>query len=137
MLNDKFNSQSLELGYNLTLNDWNKYGGKGLLLYFNDSLSTALQSIFPNHIWQTWKFNESVESGFWDTIKNSRKFMDNLGKKLEYKSIEDWYKIKEKDIQDNQGGTLLKKYNNTISKLIESIYPEYKWDSSKFSSSWW
>ncbi len=53
-----------------------------------------LSSIYPEYEWLPWRFlHLHVAKGFWDDVKNQRDFMDWAGKKLNYKSREDWYGV--------------------------------------------
>ncbi len=48
--------------------------------------------MFPDHVWLPWLFNQ-VPKNFWGDMKNQRNFMDWLGKRLNVKKLDDWYKI--------------------------------------------
>jgi len=62
--------------YQVTVDDLQRYGGKGLLsFYYGSSPSRALQSIYPNHSWMPWKFHD-IPKGCWDDIGNQRSFLD-------------------------------------------------------------
>jgi len=41
--------------------------------------------------------------------------------------MDDWYNVKALDINDKSGRGLLKKYNNSIVKLLSSVYPNHDW----------
>jgi hypothetical protein len=77
--------------------------------------------------------------------------MDWLGKELNIKSWEDWYKVKASDVQEKGGASLLTTYhNNSLSKSLAAvsfykryqkiryvrityeIYPEHPWLIWKF-----
>ena len=134
LLNDKYQSKSLEYAYNLESNDFIQFGGKALLKSFKNSVSILLKNVFPNHNWQSWRFSDGVESGFWLNENNIKDLMDYIGKKLEYKSMDDWYNLTKGHIIENGGGTLLEKYNGSPSKLLMSVYPEYNWILFKFDT---
>ena len=129
----------LELGYT-TPEDWykiskkvlqNNYGG-GILKHYNNSPIKLITSIYPNYNWVIWKFT-SVPNDYWKDIKHRKEYMDWLGKELGYTTMDDWYKISRKDIENNYGsGLLVSYYNSSPIKLVTSIYPNYEWDKSKF-----
>jgi hypothetical protein len=48
--------------------------------------------VYPEYEWLPWRFN-IVLKGFWDDVKNQKKFMDWAGKQLDYKNREDWFKV--------------------------------------------
>ncbi len=51
--------------------------------------------------------------------------MDDLAKKLNVKSKEQWYHVTAKEMQQQGATSLLNQYNNSPSKLLQSVYPEY------------
>src|SRR3979490_2008551 len=67
--------------------------------------------------------------------KQRKTFFDDLGVQLGYKSMEDWYNVKAKDIQNNGGGGLLTNYyRNSPSEALQSVYPEHNWMLWKFKT---
>jgi hypothetical protein len=105
-----------------------QYGGKALLeKVFENSLLKSLQSVYPNHNWLPWKLKQDVPDGFWDKSENQIQYMEWLSKELRFNTMEDWYKLTKKDIIENGGLTLLNKFGQSPSKLVESIYPNHKW----------
>ena len=70
-------------------------GGKGLLTMYNDNKAKMLISNFPEYPWQLFLF-KYVPKGHWNDTKNQRNFMEFLASKLNFQSIEDWYKISAK-----------------------------------------
>ncbi len=51
-----------------------------------------LNEVFPEYDWLPWKF-ERCPKGYWNDIKNVRKFMDWAGKELNVKEMSDWYRV--------------------------------------------
>jgi hypothetical protein len=68
----------------------------------------------------------------WSTIEYQRKFLDDLGKQLGFKQMDDWYKITFQQIERHGGSALLHKYYRSPSKVIRCIYSEYSWDQNRF-----
>jgi hypothetical protein len=74
-------------------------------------------------------------------------FFDELGKKLQIKTLDDWYKISTEDIVQNGGGRIFYYYGNSLIKgrrllntlltslVLKAIYPEHQWKGYKFTSS--
>ncbi len=62
-------------------------------------------------------------------MNNQRSFMDRVAKELNIQDQEGWYKIKW-SILEKHGATPLvqHKYNNSPTKLLTSVYPEYQND---------
>tara|TARA_B100000424_G_scaffold232127_1_gene194730 strand:+ start:235 stop:1836 length:1602 start_codon:yes stop_codon:yes gene_type:complete len=130
-----------QLGYE-TREDWYKitkkiiqeHRGGGLLKgYYNSSPQQLLKYVYPDTEWLPWKFTSACNN-YWDDKENHKIYADWLGKKLGYKTKEDWYKITKKIVYNNYGGGLLNGYyNNTPSKFIQNIFTEYKWLLWKFT----
>ena len=96
-------------------------------------MSTREDSLdIPNDFMSFLK-NGSVIQGTWKKIENRKIYADWLGKKLGYKTEEDWYKITKKIFCNNYGGGLLAGYyNNTPFKFIQSVFPDIDWLPWKF-----
>ncbi len=86
---------------------------------------SLLQNVYPDHKWVFWWFN-SVPWGSWDKKENQREYMDSLGRKLGYQTMEDWYKITWEEMYNLGGSGLLKKHGSRL-KLLKSVYPNHKW----------
>ena len=70
-------------------------------------------------------------------MDNQIHFLMGLGKKLEYKKMEDWYQISEKDIEKLGGDTyLVQYYSNSIKNALLSNYPEHKWTFVEMEERW-
>ena len=80
--------------------------------------------------------NGRVKNGTWINIDNHKLFADWLFKKLGYEKMPDWYNITKTIIGDNDGGGLLKKYNNSPQQFLQAVYPTYEWDLSKFKKNY-
>jgi hypothetical protein len=70
--------------------------------------------------------------GYWENKEHHLQFAENLGKKLGFKQLDDWYHITKKIILKNGGGGLLKKYDNSPSRFLQSVYHEHDWIIWKF-----
>jgi hypothetical protein len=129
--------KTIEDRYKITADIINKnYGGGLLSNQYNSSLQRMITTIYPEIEWLPWKFIQ-VPANYWNNIENHKKYMEWLFDILGYKTIEDWYKITRDIIHKNHGGGLFSnQYNSSISKMITTIYPEYKWDVSKFKKSY-
>jgi hypothetical protein len=68
-------------------------GGSTILKsVYGGSPSTVVTSVYSEFEWLPWRFN-CVPKGFWNDLKNQRNFMEWAAKQLDYKNMEDWYKI--------------------------------------------
>ena len=61
-----------------------------------------------------------------------KKFLDDLGRKLEIRKLEDWYAVKSNEFVKNRRSRLLLKYNNSRLHLLRTHYPNHKWHSHLF-----
>jgi len=122
----------MEDWYNASPDDVRNNGGGGLLThYYSGSLSSALQTIYPKHDWQPWKFKGSLE--MW---VNQKPFFDWLGVHSGFNSMDDWYSVSVEDILDNGGRGLLNGYYSGSPFLaLSSVYPEHKWRTDMFKPS--
>ena len=114
---------TLDNFYNITLETIKKYGGIALLdnLYHN-SLIQAFEDVYPNHNWLEWKFSQNIPLNYWNNRTNQLKFLNELGKQLEFNQMNDWYNITVKDINENGGVTLLNKQTLLILMVNYYIY---------------
>ena len=111
-----------------------KYGGKGVLKRYNDSLIRLLAAVYPNHPWDPSKFT-SRPRNYWASFDNQLKFMDELGKKIGVNSEVDLWKWYSQPIRifDNNGASgLFALYEANLPKLLASIYPNYNWELWRF-----
>ena len=117
--------------YKVSFTDFVKMGGSALLKYHDNSLTKAIMAIYPEYTWKPWRF-QKISSGLWNDRKVQRYFMDDLGKKLNYRELDDWYLISKAEIADHGGGSLLSTYGNSIYQLLNGVFTEKVWDSDKF-----
>ena len=126
-LGEQLGYKTKEDWYKITTYDFEKNHGEGLLVsYYNSSAYQLLTSLYPEYEWLFWKFTPAPQSS-WKSKENQLKYMAWLGEQLGYKTKEDWYKITQKDIENNYGHGLLKHYNGSPYQLLSSVYPEYEW----------
>ncbi len=59
-------------------------------------------------------------------MKNQRKFMDDLAKRVHITDPKGWYKVTKAMIMNHGGAGLLRKYNGSPKKLVQSVFPEYQ-----------
>ena len=112
--------------YFVTEDQVTEFGGAVYLTKFS-SLLRALQSIYPNHRWEMWKFG-TVSMGHWKKKENHINFFDWLKRKMGFKSMDDWYNVTQEDIHRNGGGGLLLSYfRNSPSLALQSVYPQHPW----------
>src|SRR5690348_1974552 len=66
----------------------------------------------------------------WENPNYHKVFFEKSGVQLGYKCMDDWYKVRYKDIQKKNGGRLILSdyYCNSASSALQSIYPKHNWD---------
>jgi hypothetical protein len=99
-----------------------KRGGSGILSKYDNSLYTALKSIYPEYQLQPWRFNITPK-GFWEhsALDNQKAFLDDLKKQRGIKTPTDWSRISHAEIIRNGGGALLK-LHGSLTNALEKVY---------------
>lgn len=124
--------QIMDDWYNITNDDIRKNGGSALFCeYYGGSPSAALQSVYPEHVWLLWKF-QNLPKGYWEDLEHQQSFFRWLEKELGLRQLDDFYKLKAKDIEKYGLRTLLHKYGGSSLEAMRTIYPAHKWVSTKF-----
>ena len=70
-------------------------------------------------------YYKKIKLKFWKSIKNQRKFMDDLFKLLKLKELNDWLFVSKNKIAKYGGQSLIKIYSNDMKKLLTTIYPNF------------
>ncbi len=80
------------------------------------------------HSWDITRFEKYLGSTLPDTPSrySERAFMDELAAKLNVTKPSDWLKVTTTSLQQQGASSLIKKYNGSLTKLLTTIYPEYK-----------
>lgn len=120
--------------YQITKADVNNFGG-GMMLktFYAGSVSKALEDLYPEHEWLTWKFNDPAPSKTWNNTQLQKEFMNYFAKELKMKKMEDWYAVTGAQICEKGGSGLIDKFQNSPSNMIMSVLPEHSWDLRKFN----
>jgi hypothetical protein len=122
--------QNLDDWYNVTKEQLNK-----LEDYYpvrRKSLPRCLCLAYPEHDWKVWKFKQ-VPVFYWNEFKNRKKFFDSLAAELHITQLEDWYEITIHTIVKHGGSALLLKYyENSPAKALQSVYPHHCWHIWRF-----
>jgi hypothetical protein len=120
----KLNINTFEDWYSIRFSDVTFQGGDGLLhQYYNNSLSKALLTVYPDHPWQIWKFAQGSQE-LWEQPKHQRAFLDWLGAThFDIKQPADWYKVRPAAVRDHSGAVLLSLHSGSLLKAVKAIYP--------------
>ena len=82
--------------YEVTKNDFAKNFGGGLLAnYYKDSYINALKELYPDKQWYPWLFGHQRNT--WTQPKIRKAYLNWLKELLGYTTLDDWYRITEKD----------------------------------------
>ena len=129
-LGKEFEFSTLSNWYQVTKEVIDNRGGNSLLSKYDGSPAKALRSIYPEHEWIAWKFNQ-VSPQFWANKENHKKLFDQLEKELNIQRLEDWYRISLNQISKVAPITLFKKHG--MSQLLLKNYPQHSWDLERFN----
>jgi hypothetical protein len=121
-----------------------KHNASGIMAIYGNSISQLLKSVYPEylrtfnfydnyqrHPWDIHKF-QRVPQKHWKDLAHQRTFMDDLGRKLGFTSLDDWYNIRVRSINEHGGRGLLSFHGDSISKMLMTVYPEHSWQRHKF-----
>jgi len=123
---------SFDSWYSLSTQDLIQFGGSRFLKKHNNSLSSLLQSNYPNHNWEVWRF-KSTPRHFWSQFENQRFFFCSLASILKIRSLSDWYSISNAEIEKYGGQGLLKHYyGGSFIRALKTIYPHHCWQPWRF-----
>jgi hypothetical protein len=126
------NFQREDEWYSITEKKIKKHGGTGLLYEFENSVLKSLEDAYPDFEWQPWRFGRA-SVGYWNDMKNQRKFMDWIADQLEFKDMNEWYSISEEKISEMGGKSLIDHhYEGSPSLAIISIYNDIPWNVHEF-----
>lgn len=124
-----------------TLDEWyevkrtkvmNLGGSRVLFTLYSGSLEKALRSVYPEHSWQFWRFTGDILTG---EVHKHRKFFENLGKEVNVKNMDDWYKVQISDIVERGGKLIVRKYQYSMLKTMCCLFPEHRWLLWRFNES--
>ena len=126
-------TDQLYLNYQLnSLDDWliiprNRLGHL-LSHHYKGNIFLLLSTLYPNFPWRFISNYEKKNYFLLKSIENQQKFMEELFKKLNLKSFDDWINISSVKFIQNNGRKLIENYKRDLKKLFITIYPNYPWD---------
>jgi len=63
-----------------------------------------LLDLYPQENWQPWKFaSGSLPTHWWSDFQHQHEYFQWLGTRLNFTSMDDWYKLTKKDLLNNYG----------------------------------
>ncbi len=121
--------------FQVKTSDVYRHGAKSILVnYYSNSLSTALQSLYPQYDWQPWKFvNTHLPPHYWKDLNNQKSYIQWLSNQLSISSasLDDWYRISLQDIHSKGGGDALQSFQHLI-EMLQAVYPDHPWQVWRF-----
>jgi hypothetical protein len=105
-----------------------------LVMYHNNSLASALMSVYPQHDWEPWRF-PVLPRWFWkdseDALPFQARYISYLEKLLHISSMDSWYRVSREDIRALGG----KEFPDRLGVLgvLRRVYPDHPWDPKFFS----
>ena len=143
LLRDYMNDLFIELNLK-SKGDWYKVNAKTLLNYcggatllqkYNWNILKILKDISQtNEQTDEWDelYKKKKSIGYLDSPINQRKIIEEVGKKLKIKSVEEWFSISTLTFRNNGGGTVLKRHNGSLIRALKFAYPELNWPVENF-----
>lgn len=86
--------------------------------WYGNSLITTLRVLYPDVSWDPRGFGQR---GYWNEQFNHRQFLDLIAKELNIKKPQEWYSVSIETVLKKGGGTLLSKYNNSLSSALKVV----------------
>lgn len=69
---------------------------------------------------------------YWSKVENQKEFLLQVAKKLNINKLDDWYNVQLKDVMKHGGYRVLAIFQNSIPKMVENVFPEFKWKFHRF-----
>ena len=129
-LGNRLKYKEMNAWYGVAIKQIDENGGVTLLNKYGGSPSKLVMAVYDTHQWQQSHFN--TQHGYRNNKDNQRDFMDQLGYRLGYKVMKDWYGITKKILA--KWDILLDMYGNSPSKLVMTVYDTYQWQQSHFNT---
>jgi hypothetical protein len=112
---------SQEDWYQLTGDLIQSLGGCRMLNLYNNSLYSALVSVYPEWQWHPWMF-QAPPKYYWEVDGNQQKWVDWFTDKLNLHEHNSWNLVTRNDIK-RLGGGILTYYGNSMKRMLESLCP--------------
>jgi hypothetical protein len=127
----KLGLKGMEDWYGVTTHQIRKHGGSQLIGLSGGSPSRLLQTLFPEHTFHLWRFHQ-LPKDMWERLgkENSLEFLEWTAKQLKLRSLDDWYRVSMKQLQQIAPIKVFGRKN--LVKILMESYPEHSWDPSRF-----
>lgn len=129
-LEEKFSIRSPSDWYAVTTRQVISEGGASLLgNYYNWSLLSALEAIYPEHTWKSDAAEAHKSATFWKNTDNLRLLFEDVAKKLKIASLEGWYAINRAKLVEarSDAKSALRYFSGSFVDALQVLYPEHEW----------
>jgi hypothetical protein len=87
----------------------------------------------------TWQQSNAkpLPAAYWDNESNQRSYLDWLGPKQNFKTMADYYSIRQGHFMAGQGWGLVKRFGCVASRVVMQVYREHDWKFWLFDQVCW
>jgi hypothetical protein len=104
------------------------YTGKSLLQHYKNDMYSLFQSVYPQFRWQCWMFSTVSNQALLRDREIQFEYLEHIAELNNFIKQEDWYGIRSTETAVTGINTdLLKVYDESISLLLSTVYPQYVW----------
>lgn len=135
----KLGYSSMNGWYHLTSDEIKKLGGGHLQNTYGGSVTHLLQTVYPEHPWQTWKF-DIVPRGFWKSRDNQKAFIADYEKEHGITDLGQWYSFSSELTKKTRLASMLNVLKMDLPRFIMGIHSDHAWEPWRFTrlpGSWW
>jgi hypothetical protein len=117
------------------VNDWYKVSAKELRKELSivkekyGSFYNMLQQLYPHHNWDPIALSKQFRD-VWRDKNAQRKAIEEMGKSLGIKELNDWHKVTGKDVSSLT--FISRYYNGSLIGALKELYPQHDWNSELF-----
>jgi hypothetical protein len=109
------------------------HGGAALFdEHYRGDPAIAARELFPEREWFPWEFNQ-VPVGFWKEATNCRAYLEWVAGRMQFKTMDDWYRIRRADFRVHRGNGFIKRFKMPYLGL-RFAYPDYDWLPWRFEN---
>lgn len=120
--------------YKMSVNDVVRVSGSAMLSnFYGNSLVKALQTVYPQHKWQLWRF-VAVPYRVWSDSNHHREFFDWFAHQKGMRTKEEWYDVQPMQINSMGGERVLECYGGNMGKALAAVYKEHPWELWRFGN---
>jgi hypothetical protein len=132
----------LEALYEMPHEKISEMGGKRILQIHGYNSLDMVTSLFPNHRWMRWRF-DNVSTQYWQSILNSssellqgelQEFIEYKARQLGVQKKEDWYRISRTQIDKVGRMASPIRIFGGLPQLLQRAYPDHVWTTDAFQN---